>query len=194
MIDLKIDQKKMYERPHTSSDTLFCIVSGLYSYFLPSIPCIQNHPPLSSWSRNTGQPKQLQPLSSISSAGFSDLPRAQKSACGFTVWRPFGLKLGHGPQNCLHIAIFSSLSSTTFISITPQNGVEVTNCENVYKSYDVNKKRSCECRLSTPTGRQLMILFVYDFNEMGTAANTWIISTSYHLELEFDIVKLFLSE
>ncbi len=81
-------------------------------YCLPSIPCIQYQPPFNSYFWNTGQAKQLQPLSSISAAGFSEAPRAQNSACGLTVLRSLGLNVGQGPQNFLQISMFSGVSGT----------------------------------------------------------------------------------
>jgi hypothetical protein len=63
------------------------------------------------------------------------------------VFKAFGLNVGHGPQNCRQTAIFSSLSATTFISVTPTlifslievggNGVFVTNRNIEYKSCDM---------------------------------------------------------
>lgn len=81
-------------------------------YYLPSIPCMQYQPPFNSYLWNTGQAKQLQPLSSISAAGFSEAPRAQNSACGLTALRALGLNVGQGPQNFLQISMFSGVSGT----------------------------------------------------------------------------------
>jgi hypothetical protein len=73
---------------------------------------MQNQPPSKSYFLKTPQLKQLHLFSSISSFGFSEAPRAQKRAFGATSFNLFGLKVGQGPQNCLQMFIFSSLSGT----------------------------------------------------------------------------------
>jgi len=68
-------------------------------YFLPSIPCMQKYPPFNSYWENNPHPKQLQPLSSTWSIGFSVCPLEQNRACGSNSLSWFGLNEGQGPQN-----------------------------------------------------------------------------------------------
>ena len=53
-------------------------------------------------------------MSFISSFGLVEAPRAQNRAMGGYSFILFGLNEGHGPQNFLHISMFSGVSGTSF--------------------------------------------------------------------------------
>jgi hypothetical protein len=79
---------------------------------------MQKYRPCRSYVATIGHLPQLHPNILISLAGFSEEPRAQKSAFGGDFISSFGLNEGHGPQYFLQMFKCSSSFGTPSLDIS----------------------------------------------------------------------------